>query len=129
MKPAPKDPLKEALAQLLGAKQAQRALLEQQIAALQALEEKAADGPAPADVVLSLYLDMRSAKDVAEFCNATGWRMPGAKGQPRMYSPVDVYSHVRGNAPPASAVLRALARGKLDGGSGMAGGAASVRFS
>lgn len=43
------------------------------------------------EVLLVLqYVVLASAKGVAEWANAQGWTMPGAKGKPRQYSADDV---------------------------------------
>lgn len=66
------------------------------------------------DVVLAMYLVAPGAKDVAEVCNAFGWRLPGAKG-PRMYGPKDIFDLIRGPADGLNPHLHSLALEKLEG--------------
>lgn len=116
MSAAPQGAMQAALARLIADKEAERALVDRQLAVLRALPARGGQqgGTAPADVLLMLYLDLRSAKDAAAFCNAQGWRLPGAKG-PRLYTPDDVYDAVRCDAAPVDALLLRLARQKLGG--------------
>ena len=70
-----------------------------------------------AELVLALYLSLSSGKHVAEFVNGQGWRVPGAKGQPRELACADVFAVIRGEpcaVPPCGTpVLLDMARHKL----------------
>lgn len=67
------------------------------------------------DMVLALYLVAPGAKDVAELCNAFGWRMPGVKEATRMFSSKDIFDLIRGRADGLNPHLLSLALEKLEG--------------
>jgi hypothetical protein len=77
------------------------------------LNQQRSPGVGPA-VLLAMYLDMSSAKAVADYCNRQGWRTEGAKGL-RCFQPTDIYCAIREGAPGLDPTLQAMARQKLDG--------------
>lgn len=112
MKASPQQALQRMLQQL----RARRDRIAQQIGHLEAL----AQAPDPAqgshvhpDVLLALYLDLRSGQDVATACTQAGWTLPGHKQPSRQVQHSDVYAAVRGQMPGASPALLAMAQEKL----------------
>lgn len=103
--------------------QAQRDALALQIAALRAIQAGQAS-EVTAELLLTLYLCMPSARHVAEFAKAQDWRVPGAKG-PRRVLPEDVYALVQGQpsvlAPCGAGELLQMARAQLGKNGGYTG--------
>jgi hypothetical protein len=112
MSAAPQEALQRMLLQL----RQRRDQVSQQIQHLEALAADPALGGAGhvhPNVLLALYLDMRSGQDVAQACTQAGWTLPGHRAPTRQVQPEDVYAAIRGAMPGASPALLKLAQDKL----------------
>lgn len=105
----------KGLPELIGILEAERDLLQQQIEALKAVDEEAANSTAAA-VLICRYLIYGNAKSAADWVNHLGYRTPGGTrngtqpAMPRKFSPNDVYEYLRDPPPTLPPPILALAR-------------------